>query len=231
MRSYSPREIVDFAGEKKDNIGIAYTYNEPIVWFEYMMDIAEVARRKGMKNVMVTNGFINPQPLDEVLKVMDAFNVDLKAFTEDFYLTQTMSKLKPVKESLKQIRRSGKHLEITYLIIPGKNDDPNDFVHMLKWIKGELGDDTVLHLSRYFPTYKMSAPPTPSGLVSDLFEMAKLHLKYVYIGNLNTNTGQNTYCPSCDHKVIDRSRYDTWVKGLDESGACAKCGQKIIKNL
>jgi pyruvate formate lyase activating enzyme len=142
-----------------------------------------------------------------------------------------MSKLKPVKESLKQIRRSGKHLEITYLIIPGKNDDPNYFVQMLKWIKGELGEDTVLHLSRYFPTYKMSAPPTPSGLVSDLFEMAKLHLKYVYIGNLNTNTGQNTYCPSCDHKVIDRSRYDTWVKGLDESGACAKCGQKIIKNL
>ncbi len=230
-KTYSPHEIIAFASDKRANIGIAFTYNEPTVWFEYMQDIAEVSKRKGMKNVMVTNGFINPDPLDELIEVMDAFNVDLKAFTEDFYLTQTMSKLKPVKETLKQIRRRRKYLEITNLIISGKNDNRKDFVEMLKWINGELGKDTVLHLSRYFPTYKMSIPPTPPGLLSDLFETAKEHLDYVYIGNLPTNNSQNTYCPSCNQKAIDRNRHNTWISGLDNTGKCSKCGYKIIAHI
>ena len=230
-KTYSPRQIVAFASDKKANIGIAFTYNEPTVWFEYMQDIAEVSKRKGMKNLMVTNGFINPDPLDELLDVMDAFNVDLKAFTEDFYLTQTMSKLKPVKKTLKQIRHRRKYIEITNLIIPGKNDNRNDFVEMLKWINGELGEDTVLHLSRYFPTYKMSVPPTPPGLLIDLFETAQEYLNYVYIGNLSVNSGQNTYCPSCNQKAIDRNGYNTWISGLDKTGKCSKCGNLIVENI
>jgi len=230
-KKLSPREIVDMAGEKRGNTGIAFTYNEPIVWFEYMMDIAEISKTKGMKNVMVTNGFINRQPLDELLEVIDAFNVDLKAFTEDFYLTQTMSKLKPVKESLKQIKHSGKHLEITNLVITDKNDDRRIFEEMIKWIKNELGEDTVLHLSRYFPTYKMSEPPTPPGTISDLYEIAREHLNYVYIGNMQTKDGQNTHCPGCGRKVIDRSRFDTRITGLNKNGKCAKCGTQIMANV
>ncbi len=108
-KRYSPRDLVNAASEKKGNTGIAFTYNEPTVWFEFMLDIAELSKQKGLKNAMVTNGFINTEPLAELLEVIDAFNVDMKAFTEDFYRTQTMSKLAPVRNSLKQIRRSGKH--------------------------------------------------------------------------------------------------------------------------
>lgn len=230
-RNYDPDEIVKLAAEQKSNVGIAYTYNEPIIWFEYMMDIAVLARKAGMKNVMVTNGFINPEPLDELIHIIDAFNVDLKGFTEDFYLTQTMSKLAPVKESLKQISRSGRHLEITNLVIPGKNDDKKDFEEMVKWIRRELGENTVLHLSRYFPTYKMSAPPTPPRLIEELYLLAKTYLNYVYIGNMSSVNGQNTYCPSCGEKVIDRSRYDTWISGLDKKGSCSKCGQNIFSHI
>jgi pyruvate formate lyase activating enzyme len=229
QKSYNPRDIVDMAAEKKSNIGIAFTYNEPTVWFEYMQDIAELSRKAGMKNVMITNGFINPEPLDELLEVIDAFNVDLKAFTEDFYLTQTMSKLAPVLESLKRIRRRGRHLEITNLVITDKNDNKAQFTEMVKWIEGELGEDTVLHLSRYFPTYKMSEPPTPPGTISKLYDVASAHLNYVYIGNLQSNGGQNTYCPSCKEKVIDRNSYNTWINGLDKHGRCMKCKHQVLE--
>jgi pyruvate formate lyase activating enzyme len=195
------------------------------------MDIAELSKKAALKNVVVTNGFINPEPLTELLDVIDAFNVDLKAFTEDFYRTQTMSKLAPVKESLKQIRRSGRHLEITNLVIPGLNDDRSTFEEMVKWISGELGKETVLHLSRYFPTYKSSAPPTSPEDLDELFEMAREYLDYVYLGNVSTSNGQNTYCPSCGEKVIDRSRYDTWISGLDKEGNCEQCGFRILENI
>ena len=230
-RNYNPKEIVGLATEKKSNTGIAYTYNEPAIWFEFMMDIAELAQKKELKNVIVTNGFVNPEPLDELIGVIDAFNVDLKAFTEDFYRTQTLSKLAPVKDSLKQISRSGRHLEITNLVIPGENDDRKVFEEMVKWISGELGQNTVLHLSRYFPTYKMSAPPTPSKLIEELYLLAKTHLNYVYVGNMSSVNGQNTYCPSCGEKVIDRSRYDTWISGLDKEGKCNKCGFRVLENI
>ncbi len=230
-KKYSPGEIVGIATEKKANIGIAYTYNEPAIWFEYIYDVAKQARREGLKNIMITNGFINPEPLDELLEVMDAFNVDLKAFTEDFYLTQTMSKLAPVKETLKQIRRSGKHLEITNLIIPGKNDQRADFVEMLKWIKGELGEDTVLHLSRYFPTYKMSESPTPPETINELWGLAKAALNHVYIGNMSANGAGNTFCPACNETVIQRNRYDTRIVGLDKKGNCTKCGYHVIEHI
>lgn len=228
---YAPEDLVKIAKEKKGNAGIAFTYNEPTVWFEFMMDIAELSKKAALKNVVVTNGFINPGPLAELLEVADAFNVDLKAFTEDFYRTQTMSKLAPVKESLKQIRRSGRHLEITNLVIPGLNDDRSTFEEMVKWISGELGKETVLHLSRYFPTYKSSAPPTSSEDLNELFELAREYLDYVYLGNVQTSNGQNTYCPSCGHKAIDRSRYDTWISGLDTEGNCKKCGFRILENI
>ncbi|MBE0637613.1 MAG: AmmeMemoRadiSam system radical SAM enzyme [Bacteroidales bacterium] len=227
MKRYKPEELVAMASARKDNLGIAFTYNEPAIWFEYMYDVAELSKSQGMKNVMVTNGFINSEPLAELLEVIDAFNVDLKAFTEEFYHTQTLSRLAPVKESLKQIRHSGKHLEITNLIIPGLNDHPSDFTSMVNWIARELGKDTVLHLSRYFPNYRLSQPPTPPDTLIGLYELAKEHLNFVYLGNVNTNLGQNTNCPLCGHLLITRNRYDARLIGMEKTGNCKNCNAFI----
>jgi pyruvate formate lyase activating enzyme len=231
QKIYSPAEIVELAGRKRSSIGIAYTYNEPVVWFEYLMDIAELSGLNGFKNVMVTNGFINSRPLENLLEVIDAFNVDLKGFTEDFYLTQTMSKLDPVKQNLLQIRKAGKHLEITHLLVTGKNDDVKDFTNMVKWINDELGADTILHLSRYFPNYKMFEPPTSPQMLSLFYDIAKQYLKYVYIGNLASAEGQNTFCPACNRKVIERNRYMTKITGLTKEGNCKNCNHHILDYL
>jgi len=230
-KRFSPEGLVGMAVGKKSNIGIAFTYNEPAVWFEFMLDIAKNSKKKKLKNVMVTNGFINPEPLEELFDYIDAFNVDLKAFSEDFYHTQTLSKLAPVKDNLIRIRRKGKHLEITNLVITGQNDDSGKFREMVKWIAGELGEDTVLHISRYFPVYKMSAPPTSVETLQDFYDIAIEILHYVYMGNISSANGQNTNCPGCGKKVIDRSRYDTWVSGLDSYGKCSKCGYQVLDNI
>ncbi len=227
-RIHSPQEVLALSMQKRSNIGIAFTYNEPSVWIEYLMDIAVLSKSRGLKNVMVTNGFINQQPLDDLMDVIDAFNVDLKGFTEDFYLTQTMSKLEPVKQNLERIKNAGKHLEITHLLVTEKNDDVNDFTAMVKWIKETLGEDTVLHLSRYFPNYKLFAPPTPPEMLEVFGEVAKQYLKYVYLGNVASAKGQNTYCPQCHQKVIDRARYTTFATGLTSEGNCNNCNYHIL---
>jgi len=227
MKKFRPEDLVSMAAERRDNIGIAFTYNEPAVWFEFMMDIAGIAKSRGMKTVMVTNGFINPEPLDELLEVIDAFNVDLKAFTEEFYRSQTLSLLEPVKNALRQIKTRGKHLEITNLVIPGLNDQMKDFTEMIRWISGNLGNDTILHLSRYFPNYKLTQPATSADDLKRLFEVAKSKLKYVYLGNLAGNSGQNTECPSCNSLLISRSRHDSVLTGLQKNGTCKNCGALI----
>ncbi|HQH40619.1 MAG TPA: radical SAM protein, partial [Bacteroidales bacterium] len=175
------------------------------------------------KNVMVTNGFMDPEPLGELLPWIDAFNVDLKGFTESFYRKYTRSRLVPVLDSLKQIRKAGVHLEITNLIIPGANDDEEVFQAMVKWIANELGKNTVLHLSRYFPAYKLTNPPTPSETLYRFFRIARKNLNYVYVGNIEIPDTQNTYCPSCGALLIKRSGYITQIVDLDKDGLCSKC--------
>lgn len=228
-RRYDPDELVNMASGRKTNLGIAYTYNEPFVWFEYMQDIAKLAAKKGLKNVMVTNGFINPEPLEKILDLIDAFNVDLKAFNEHFYKTQTMSRLEPVKESMKRIRRRGKHIEITNLVITNLNDDQNEFEEMVKWIQGEIGKDIPLHISRYFPTYKSSEPPTDPDKMHEFYLLAREYLDFVYMGNISLHEGVHTYCPDCGRRVVERNRYDVSVNGLDEKGNCANCGYEIFE--
>jgi len=227
LKNASPQEIVRSAVNKKDNIGIAYTYNEPIVWYEYMLDIAKLAKKENLKNVMVTNGYINQKPLEELMEYIDAFSVDLKAFTEDFYKKISFAELHPVKETLRTLRRNNKYFEITNLVITDENDDENDFTEMVKWIAGELGADTVFHISRYFPTYKLTNQPTSVTTLLKFYEIAKEHLNYVYIGNASTEKGQNTYCPKCGELLIHRSRYSTQVEGL-ENGKCKKCGHQVL---
>lgn len=228
LKTASPQKIVDLARERQDNFGIAYTYNEPTVWYEYMFEIAKTASASGLKNVMVTNGFINPEPLDRLLPYMDAFSVDLKAFNEEFYKKFTSSKLEPVLNTLKKIKQSGKHFEITNLVITGTNDNPKEFKQMIDWISKELGQDTVLHISRYFPTYKMTKPPTSEKTLQKFYDIASEKLNYVYLGNVRSGKGQDTFCKNCKSEVISRSGYYTDITGLDNSGNCEKCKQPII---
>jgi pyruvate formate lyase activating enzyme len=231
LKTYPAIDIVEKALEDKDNIGIAYTYNEPTIWYEYMLEISKKAREKGLKNVMVTNGFINPEPLKELMKYMDAFGVDLKAFTNDFYQDLTSAKLEPVLNSIKQIKAAGKHLEITNLVITNRNDNPEDFKKMVDWIVDEIGKDTVLHISKYFPTYKMSEIATPDKTLLGFYEVAKQKLDYVYLGNMRSGKGQNTYCPNCKSLVIERSGYFTDTNGLKANGNCINCNKSIIKEI
>jgi pyruvate formate lyase activating enzyme len=228
LKALTPQEIVGIVEKHGNNCGIAYTYNEPIVWYEYMMNIARLAQSMGIKNAVVTNGFINSEPLDELLSVIDAFSVDLKAFTEPFYKNLTSSALEPVKETLITISRKNKHLEITNLVITNQNNNEDDFSDMVQWISNELGVNTVLHISRYFPTYRLNEPSTDTDVLLRFHSIAKKYLNYVYLGNIFTENGSNTHCPKCGELLISRTGFSTTVEGLDDFGKCNVCGYDIL---
>ncbi|OQY00221.1 MAG: AmmeMemoRadiSam system radical SAM enzyme [Bacteroidetes bacterium 4572_117] len=229
LKELSPGSVVNAALRRENNIGIAYTYNEPLVFYEFMKDTALNAKQNGLKNVMVTNGFINREPMKSLVNFIDAFSVDLKAFTDVFYKKTTSSKLLPVLESLKTIKQSGKLLEITNLVIPTLNDNEEKFEEMVLWISKELGKDTVLHISRYHPMYKMNIKSTSAKTMFKLFEIAEGYLDFVYLGNLHSEKGQNTYCPACKKTVIERSGYYTKTNGIDKNGDCVYCNTNVIK--
>jgi|WetSurMetagenome_2_1015567.scaffolds.fasta_scaffold00001_438 pyruvate formate lyase activating enzyme len=222
--------IIKDALSSLNNIGIAFTYNEPVIWFEFMRDVSVKAHKKGLRTVMVSNGFVNTEPLEEILTFIDAFNIDLKAFTNDFYRKLTGAELEPVKTALKLISASSRHLEITTLIIPGYNDSSEEMNQEAEWIAGELGKNVPLHLSRYFPMFRREDPSTPDVTLLRLFETASRHLDYVYLGNILTDKGQNTYCPSCGAMVAKRSGYTIKLQNLDQKGKCSACGTRIFRN-
>ncbi|MDI3526569.1 MAG: pyruvate formate lyase activating enzyme [Tenuifilum sp.] len=231
-RELAPTDIVQLASQLSQNIGIAYTYNEPTVFYELMYETAILANEKGLKNVMVSNGFINTKPLLDLLDVIDAFNIDLKAFRDDFYKTITGGTIEPVLKNLEKIKKNGNHLEIAFLVIPELNDSKEECKNMFKWIAENLGDDTPVHINRYYPAYKLDKPATPAEKLEELFEIAIQYLKYVYIGNLqNAKKGTTTYCPSCKTKVIERIGYSTQIKMLNALGNCKNCGYGPIANL
>jgi pyruvate formate lyase activating enzyme len=221
-------EIIELANLKQRNIGLAYTYNEPVVYFEYMLDLAKLIKNRGMKNIMVSNGYINPDPLKKLLEVIDAFNIDLKAFNNDFYRTYTKSSLEPVLETISTIAKSDKHMELTFLAIPGLNDDLEEFEKMTDWIVENCCKRTVLHISRYFPKYKFSIPPTPSKTLEHLFVIAKKKLDFVYLGNVQDSDGKDTICPGCGKTVISRNGYNTTIDGLNPAGKCKNCDEVIL---
>jgi len=227
MHEASVDEIMELDEFFTGNLGVAYTYNEPITWYEYMLDIAKEIKASGGKNVMVTNGYIDSEPLSELMPVMDAFSVDLKGFSEAFYHDLTSSSLAPVKKTLEMIAKSGKHLEIVNLIIPEYNDDKAVFLSMIDWINKSLGSETVLHLSRYFPHYQLKSQDTPVETLMSLFDLAKEVLPYVYVGNVVGQKGRNTYCPQCGNLIVERCGYSSHIHGLTPSGECAVCKRKI----
>jgi pyruvate formate lyase activating enzyme len=231
QKDVSPEELVSSALSARKNIGLAFTYNEPMVWFEYIRDVARSVRNAGMKTVIVSNGYVEEEPLAEIIGFTDAFNIDLKSFNEASHKKLTGTHLEPVKRSLKQIAKSGRHLEITSLIIPGHNDTEEEMIRQADWISGELGSQIPLHLSRYYPMYKRNDPATPLENLQRLYEAASERLDYVYLGNTHTSDGQNTECPVCHQVVTVRSGgYSTTTKNLDKEGKCNNCGTQIYRN-
>jgi pyruvate formate lyase activating enzyme len=226
--SLSPQEAVDEA-LRAGSPFIVYTYTEPTVFYEYMLDISKLAKEKGLKTGMHTCGYINPEPLKELLKYMDAVNVDLKSFNKEFYNKMgLMAELEPVLETLKIVQQSGVWLEITNLLIPGQNDSPEEIKKMCVWIKENLGEEVPLHFSRFTPSFKLqNLPQTPMSKLEEAYHIAKeVGLKYVYIGNVPGHTGESTYCPNCKKRLISRLGY-TILENNIQDGKCKFCGYKI----
>jgi pyruvate formate lyase activating enzyme len=207
---------------------IAYTYTEPTVFYEYMFDTARIGAETGLLNVMHSNGFINPEPLGELCLLLDAANIDLKAFSESFYRELCEGLQAPVLESLKILKRNRVHVEITNLVIPTLNDDLQNIRRMSRWIASELGADTPLHLTRFYPLYKLkSLPPTPVSTLEQARTAAREEgLEFVYIGNVPGHGGANTYCPRCDRMLIRRAGFMVVENNIGD-GACPHCGAPI----
>ncbi|HSH52232.1 MAG TPA: AmmeMemoRadiSam system radical SAM enzyme [Bacteroidales bacterium] len=226
---YTPGQVAQIALSKKSNIGVAYTYNEPTVFYEFMLHTAEKVKENNQQNVMVTNGFINGKPLHNLHQVIDAYSVDMKAFNNDFFKKYTKSQLEPVKQTLINIANAGKHLEITNLVIPTLNDNPDEFEQMVKWIAQNTGKETVLHLSKYYPTYQLNIGATPINTLIEFKKIAENYLSYVYVGNINLPEGNNTYCSNCGELLINRKSYMPKKHSLTADGSCSKCGNPIFK--
>jgi len=222
-----PRSVAELA-EKEECASIAYTYTEPMVFYEYVLETSKLARKKGIRNVLVTNGFINPEPLEELCDYTDAANVDLKGFTEDFYNSMCAATLKDVLRSLKIYRERGVHLEITNLLIPKKNDDMQLIREMCTWIRNELGEGIPLHFSRFYPMYKLrNLHLTPVETLESARDVAlETGLRYVYIGNVPGHSGENTYCPSCGSLAVGRTGFLVYECNLNH-GRCTSCNHPI----
>ena len=229
-RRESIENIINSAEAVPGNCGLAFTYNEPVVWIEFVLELALAAAGRGMKTAMISNGFINSKPLSDLITLVDAFNIDLKGFSEKFYKEQTGGRLKPVLKSIELIAEAQRHLEITMLIIEGLNDDEKELEDAFRWIALTAGRETPLHLSRYFPRYHMSIPPTEANKLLRLREIAMEYLDYVYTGNLPFAAGQNTHCPTCGNLITTRDGYSLTQKGVRHDGSCAACGKSVYRN-
>ncbi len=216
-----PADIADIADEK-DSIGIAYTYSEPFIWFEYILDYSKVIRSKGLKNVFVTNGFIETDPLNELLDYSDAMNIDLKSFRDETYKKVQKGNLQKVLQTI-QMAHKKCHIELTTLAVTGMNDDLGELHEMIDWISS-LDKNIPWHISRYYPNYKYDAPPTDIDFMLKLHDEAMKKLNYVFCGNIpGSYGGSDTICPSCKTTVISRSGYMTSLKEI-KNGKCRKCG-------
>jgi pyruvate formate lyase activating enzyme len=227
---FSIPEIMKMAKSHVGNIGIAFTYNEPTVWFEQMIDIAKESKSIGLKNVVVSNGFINSGPLKELLKYTDAFNIDIKMFDEVKHKKFTGGDLRPVLDNLIQICSSKKHLEITSLVVPGFNDSISEFNDFIGWVYNNLGKNTPLHISRYFPKYKMTEKATSQELILEMAKIASQMLNFVYVGNISGSDYQNTKCPKCTKIIAVREGCWLSVKNYGKNGECLFCGHNILIN-
>jgi pyruvate formate lyase activating enzyme len=219
-----------FPGTARDAgaASIAYTYGEPVVFIEYLLDIAAAARSAGLLNVVVTNGYYTESALADLCAAADAIKIDLKAFTEDYYRKICGASLAPVLDSLVRIRAAGVWLEIVYLMVPTLNDGADELRAMARWVAAELGPDVPVHLSRFFPQYRLSdLPPTPlSSLETGRTICMDAGLRYVYIGNVGRHPSESTVCPFCGRTIVSRAGYRVDAIAIDH-GRCRYCSSPI----
>lgn len=207
---------------------IAYTYSEPTVFYEYMLDTAKLGRKSGLKSVVVSAGFMNPEPLKMLCQNVDAIKIDLKSFRNDFYNKICSAELKPVLNTLKIIKSMGVWCEIVYLVVPTLNDSDAELRDTAKWVYENLGADIPLHFSRFYESYQLkNIPPTSVERLNTARKIATdIGLRYVYVGNLAGNPGEHTYCPKCNKQII--TRHVNVVKQMNViNGKCKYCGEKI----
>lgn len=223
-----PPEIVVKKAREMRARSVAYTYVEPVVFYEYILDTGTLVKEAGLLNVFHSNGFINPEPLRSLCRVLNAANIDLKGFTDVFYKKMCSGDLNPVLETLKTLKKEKIHLEITNLVIPTENDEMAAIRKMCIWIKQELGADTPIHFSRFYPLYKLqSLPPTPVSTLEKARSTAlSAGLEYVYIGNVPGHEGENTFCPDCRKMIIQRIGFMVGEMHL-KRGKCGYCGKPI----
>ena len=222
---YIPPEKIVKTALKSNSIGIAYTYTEPIVWYEYVLDTAKLAREHNLKNVMITNGFIEEEPLRQLLPYIDAFNVDLKSMDDKFYRRYAKGRVEPVKRTIRMAHEAGKLVEVTNLIIPTLNDSDENIAELVDFI-ASISADIPLHFSAYHPAYKLNIHPTPVSTLEKAYEIAKKKLHYVYLGNVATKDKENSYCPHCGALLVERHFYSVKIHNL-ENGRCKVCGAKL----
>ncbi|NDV27868.1 AmmeMemoRadiSam system radical SAM enzyme [Desulfovibrio sp. JC010] len=223
----TPEILVEAAVAHKCN-SISYTYSEPTVFFELMQDTARLAHAKGLKNIMVSNGFQSPECIEELTGLIDAANIDLKAFNETFYTDICGGRLNPVLDNLRQMKKNGWWVEVTTLLIPGKNDSPDELKQLAAFIASELGPEVPWHISRFHPDYKMQDCPVTSMEALQLARKAgtAAGLEYVYIGNVPGNDNSSTFCPDCHKELLQRFGFEMTNAGLHD-GMCKYCGCKI----
>ena len=225
----SPENIAKVAAEY-DCKSVAFTYNDPVIFHEYAIDVAKACREKDIKTVAVTAGYVSPEPRAEFYQWMDAANVDLKAFTERFYHKITGSHLEPVLDTLKYIKHETDcWLETTTLIIPGENDSEKELTEMCEWVVENLGPDMPMHFSAFHPDFKMmDVPSTPSSTLTMARDIAmKVGVRYAYVGNVHNKDADSTWCHQCGELLIERDWYELGKWNINTNGCCAKCGTRV----
>lgn len=224
---FTPSELIQYA-KHSGSQSIAYTYNEPTIFAEFILDTATESQGQGISNVIISNGFIAQKPLRDLCKVIDAYKVDLKAFTESYYHEIVGGRLRPVLDTLVTLREEEVWSEIVYLILPGMNDSDEELKKLSRWIYQELGADIPLHFSRFYPKYKLkNLPPTPIKTLEKARQIAlDAGLQYVYMGNVPGHEGENTYCPNCKEMLVQRVGYKIYKNNI-QNGQCQNCHHQI----
>jgi len=220
-----PPDKLPAAAREQHCSSVAYTYTEPLVYYEYTRDCAQACKAAGLRNVIVTAGYINPAPLRELCAVLDAAHLDIKAMSDAFYRDVCQASLAPVLRSAEIMRETGLHLELSNLVIPTLNDTDTHFRDLCRWVVGHLGAETPMHFLRFFPLYRMThLPPTPAETLTRARDIARAEgLKHIYVGNLEVPEGEDTFCASCGQPLIRRLRH-TVTENLLKAGKCPACG-------
>jgi pyruvate formate lyase activating enzyme len=224
LETISPERLLDRA-RAAGSVGIAFTYSEPSVWIETILEVAPVFHKAGLRTAMITNGYINPAPLKDLVPHIDAMNIDVKAFRDDFYHKVCGASLAPVLKNVETLAKTGVWIELTMLLVPGLNDSTEEISDFCRWAGG-INRSIPVHFSRYFPRYKMDTPATPEETLIRAANIGREHLDFVYIGNVCLAEGCATNCAKCGNALIRRHPERIETSGLN-NGACSKCGTAL----